>query len=217
MDCMEFLKSCSDKQFDLAIVDPPYGIGASNMQMGNGKNKKWTKGKKWDDAPPENEYFEQLFRVSQNQIIWGGNYFQLPLVRGWIFWDKDVQPTLSFSSGELAWTSFDIVLKKANINYSGFRGSDGDKIHPTQKPIALYKWLLQNYAKKGDLILDTHLGSGSSRIAAYDLGFDFTGIELDADYFKAQEERFASHLITRPKVFDVVDFVKKDISQVRLF
>lgn len=189
IDCMVAMKEFSDKFFELAIVDPPYGIGASEMQMGLGK-KKWNKGKRWDEMTPTEEYFSELYRISINQIIWGGNHFILPLSRGWIFWDKDVQPTLSFSSGELAWTSFDSVLKKAAIEYSGFRGKDGDKIHPTQKPIALYKWLLKNYAKEGDKILDTHLGSGSSRIAAYDMGFDFWGYELDADYFKASEKRF---------------------------
>lgn len=181
-----------DKHFDLAIVDPPYGIGASEMQMGLGK-KKWKKGKGWDNEVPNPEYFEELFRVSKNQIIWGANHFVLPISRGWIFWDKDVQPDLSFSSGELAWTSFDVVLKKANIDYSGFRGKDSEKIHPTQKPVSLYRWLLHNYAEKGQKILDTHLVSGSSRIAAYDYGFDFIGFELDKDYFEAQELRFKRH------------------------
>jgi site-specific DNA-methyltransferase (adenine-specific) len=114
-------------------------------------------------------------------------------VRGWIFWDKHVPEGVSFSDGELAWTSFDCVLKKADCPYSGFNGSEG-KIHPTHKPIALYKWLLKNYAKQGDKILDTHLGSGSSRIAAFDMGFDFWGYELDKDYFEAQEKRFQNHI-----------------------
>jgi site-specific DNA-methyltransferase (adenine-specific) len=203
-DCMEGMKEFPDKFFELAIVDPPYGIGAGEMQMGTGKNKKWTKGKIWDDAAPDQNYFYELFRVSANQIIWGGNHFSLPISRGWIFWDKDVQPTLSFSSGELAWSSFDRVLKKANIHYSGFRGSESEKIHPTQKPFALYQWLLKNYAKPGDKILDTHLGSGSSRIAAYKMGFDFWGYEIDKEYFEAQEKRFkqaiAEPLFEQPKV-----------------
>jgi site-specific DNA-methyltransferase (adenine-specific) len=194
MDCMQAMKEFPDKFFDLAIVDPPYGIDASEMQMGLGK-KKWVKGKKWDSSTPGNDYFSELERVSKNRIIWGGNYFsdKLPISRGWIFWDKDVQPDLSFSSGELAWTSFNRTLKKANIDYSGFRGSSGEKIHPTQKPIALYTWTLNNYAILGDKILDTHLGSGSSRISAHDMGFDFWGYELDKDYFDAQEKRFAAH------------------------
>lgn len=189
---MTFMKDYPDKHFELAIVDPPYGIGASEMQMGLGK-KKWDKGKRWDNSAPDEDYFFELFRVSVNQIIWGGNHFVLPCQRGWIFWDKDVQPDLSFSSGELAWTSFDRVLKKANIDYSGFRGSDGDKIHPTQKPIALYRWLLKNYANEGDKILDTHMGSQSSRIAAFDMGFEYVGFELDKDYFEAGCKRFAQH------------------------
>jgi len=191
-DCMIKMKEFPDKYFELAIVDPPYGIGASEMQMGLGK-KLWKKGKGWDQHVPNEEYFLELFRISKNQIVWGANHFVLPISRGWIFWDKDVQPDLSFSSGELAWSSFDCVLKKANIDYSGFRGKDSDKIHPTQKPVALYKWLLHNYANEGDKILDTHLGSGSSRIAAYDMGFDFWGYELDKDYFEAQEKRFKQH------------------------
>jgi len=192
-DCMEFMAGLPDKSIGLAVVDPPYGIDASEMQMGLGK-KKWDKGKKWDTSPPPPEYFEELFRVSKNQIIWGGNHFSLPLSRGWIFWDKDVQPELSFSSGELAWTSFDVVLRKAAITYSGFRGSKGDKIHPTQKPVALYEWLLRNYAKPGDKILDTHLGSQSSRIAAYKLGFDFWGCEIDDDYIRDGNARFEKEI-----------------------
>lgn len=192
MDCMDYMRSVEDGYFELAVVDPPYGIGASEMQMGLGK-KKWTRGKKWDSLVPSQEYFNELKRVSKNQIIWGGNYFVLPVSRGWIFWDKDVQPDLSFSSGELAWTSYDCILRKANIDYSGFRGKDSEKIHPTQKPVKLYEWILMNYAKEGDKILDTHLGSGSSRIAAYNLGFDFTGIELDEEYFNASVDRFNTH------------------------
>ncbi|HAE68375.1 MAG TPA: site-specific DNA-methyltransferase [Sphingobacterium sp.] len=194
-DNMLMMARYPDKYFDLAIVDPPYGIGASEMTMGRGK-KKWSKGKSWDDEVPTLEYFQELFRVSQNQIIWGGNYFTniLKPVRGWVFWDKDVQPDLSFSSGELAWTSFDVILKKANIDYSGFRGSDiGGKIHPTQKPVALYKWLLDKYAKQGDKILDTHLGSGSIAIACHDYGFELTTCELDQEYYQNAIDRIRRH------------------------
>lgn len=201
-DCLTGMKQYPDKHFELAIVDPPYGIGASEMTMGRGK-KKWSKGKNWDIAAPNNAYFTELFRVSNHQIIWGGNYFtdKLPVSRCWIYWDKDVQPDLSFAAGELAWASFDQVLKKAPVDYSGFRGADnGGKIHPTQKPVALYKWLLKNYAKRGDKILDTHLGSGSSRIAAYEMGHDFTGYELDTEYFLAQEKRYQQH-ISQLKLF----------------
>ena len=201
------MKQFPDKHFELAVVDPPYGIGASEMNMGLGK-KKWKKGKAWDKKPPTEDYFEMLLRISKNQIIWGGNYFSLPISRAWIFWDKDVQPELSFSSGELAWTSFDMVLKKANVEYSGFRGSDGDKIHPTQKPVALYKWILANYAKPGDKILDTHLGIQSSRIAAYEMGFDFYGCELDPEYFEAGNKRFeAWRKMNGQQLFDFNDFV----------
>lgn len=196
IDCMEYMRGLPDKEFDLAIVDPPYGIEI-NMNMGRRAGKrKMHQEKKWDNQIPEDEYFEELFRVSSNQIIWGGNYFPLPLTKSWIFWDKLVPHGVSFADGELAWTSFDKTLVKITVQYTGFNGLDiGGKIHPTQKPIALYKWLLQNYAKQGDRILDTHLGSGSSRIAAFDLGFEFVGCELDKDYFDMQEKRFAEHVI----------------------
>lgn len=192
MDCMEYMKGIPDKFFELAIVDPPYGIGASEMTMGSGTKKKFYKGKKWDNETPDQIYFNELFRISQNQIIWGGNYFtdKLPITRCWIFWDKGIDGDCSFADGELAWCSFDQVLRKAEIRYKGFLGADKERVHPTQKPVKLYKWLLTNYAKPGDKILDTHLGSGSSRIAAWDMGFDFFGCELDADYFAASQKRF---------------------------
>lgn len=191
MDCNAGMKQYPDKYFDLAIVDPEYGIDAANMQMGKGK-KKWTK-KDWDKQPAQPEYFENLFRVSKRQIIFGGNYFDLPKSGGWIFWDKERNKDVSFGDGELAWTNFLTVIKKISVKYDGFLGADDVKIHPTQKPIKLYKHLLINYANRGDKILDTHLGSGSSRIAAYDLGFDFTGFELDSEYFNDQETRFKDH------------------------
>jgi site-specific DNA-methyltransferase (adenine-specific) len=189
MDCIEGMKQYPDKYFELAIVDPPYGIIQSGGQKGGiskkYKNRAYKNGiiDKWD-IKPNKEYFDELFRISTNQIIWGGNYFDLPPTRCIIFWDK-VQPFKTYSKGELAWTSF---TKPANL----FRldNRTGNKIHPTQKPIKLYKWLLENYAKEGDKILDTHLGSGSSRIACYEMGYDFVGYELDIDYFEAQEKRF---------------------------
>lgn len=190
MDCMEYMKNIPNKFFDLAVVDPPYGIGASEMTMGNGKNKKYHKGKKWDSSPLDSSYFEQLFRVSKNQIIWGGNYFNLPNTKSWIFWDKGIYGDSSFADGELAWTSFDKVLRIASVRYKGFLGMDKNRIHPTQKPISLYAWILKNYANIGDKILDTHLGSGSNRIAAYKLGFDFYATEIDKEYFNDQEKRF---------------------------
>lgn len=184
-DCMELMAGLDDKSFDLAIVDPPYGIDAGKMQMGKGKDKQWSSGKDWDNHAPCAAYFEALIEKSKNQIIWGGNYFDLPLTGGWIFWDKERGKDVSFADGELAWTSFLRVLKKASIRYDGFIGADTQRIHPTQKPVKLYEWLLTNYAKPEQRILDTHLGSASSAIAAYYFGCEFVGIELDADYFEA--------------------------------
>lgn len=190
-DCLLGMARYLDKYFDLAICDPEYGINASNMTMGSGKNKKYTK-KDWDNKIPNKEYFTELFRVSKNQIICGGNYFTeyLPPTKSWIFWDKGINGDCSFADGELFWTSFDKVLRIAPIRYKGFLGADTERIHITQKPIKLYKWLLQNYAKQGDKILDTHLGSQSSRIACYDMGFDFIGFELDKEYFDKGNKRF---------------------------
>jgi site-specific DNA-methyltransferase (adenine-specific) len=188
------MKETPDKFYELAIVDPPYGIDI-NMNMGRRAGKrKMHDDKKWDDSVPDDIYFAELFRVSKNQIIWGGNYFPLPLTKSWIFWDKEVPDGVSFADGELAWTSFDKTLVKAKIRYTGFQGMEnGGKIHPTQKPVALYKWLLKNYAKEGDKILSTHVGSGSDRIAAFDMGFWFEGWEIDPDYHAGQEKRFNQH------------------------
>jgi site-specific DNA-methyltransferase (adenine-specific) len=190
-DCMIGMARYPDKYFDLAIVDPPYGINI-NHNMGRRKGHKHSGHKKvkWDNETPNDGYFDELFRVSKNQIIWGGNYFKLPLTGAWLFWDKIMPFDLSFSMGELAWMSIGKTIRKVELRHHRFINSDTKKIHPTQKPIALYKWLLHNYAKQGDKILDTHLGSGSSRIAAYDMGFDFTAFELDKEYFEAQEKRF---------------------------
>ena len=194
IDCMEYMKTLPDKAFSLAIVDPPYGIDVANMNMGVGKSKKSSKienrlwkPKDWDSSIPSKEYFDELFRVSKNQIIWGGNYFNLGASYHIIAWDKKIPKGLSFSHFELAWTSFSGASR---IFKRSVYLKDGKKIHPTQKPVALYEWLLMNYAKEGDRILDTHLGSGSSRIAAHKLGFEFVGCELDKDYFEAQEKRF---------------------------
>ena len=191
-DCMCFMQDCD--KYDLAIVDPPYGIKASGMVMGKGKNKKWDKSKDWDNNTPDKYYFKALQDSSNNQIIWGGNYFNLPISRGWIFWDKGLNGKSSFSDGELAWTSFDMVLRKAKVRYDGFLGADKQRIHPTQKPVQLYKWLLTNYAKEGDTILDTHGGSMSIAIACWDLGFDLDICELDTDYFNDAVKRFEQHI-----------------------
>jgi site-specific DNA-methyltransferase (adenine-specific) len=190
---MKLMGRYEDNHFDLAIVDPPYGIGASEMTMGSGRNKKYTKGKKWDNETPNKEYFNELVRVSKNQIIWGGNYFDLPLTKSWIFWDKGIYGDCDFADGELAWTSFKKVLRVAQIRYKGFLGADLQRIHPTQKPVKLYKWLLKNYANEGDKILDTHLGSGSIAIACHDLGFDLTACELDTEYYNAAMKRIEDH------------------------
>lgn len=209
IDCMEYMKTLPDKAFDLAIVDPPYGIGFDGNTTVKGKSGKASTftdkqhhiKKEWDVSRPAAEYFAELQRVSKNQIIWGGNYFAdlLPPRKGWIFWDKKITNAnnTNFSDGELAWTSFNCILRRFTYDWIGFGYLNNPqrekKIHPTQKPVALYEWILTHYAKPGDKILDTHLGSGSSRIAAYNLGFDFVGCEIDPDYFKAQEERFAAH------------------------
>ena len=194
IDCMEYLATCEDNAFELAIVDPPYGINI-NMNMGRKKGeRKKHQEKLWDKAIPEDNYFIELQRVSKNQIVWGGNYFPLPLTKAWIFWDKQVPDGVSFADGELAWTSFNRTLVKAKLTYTGFQGMDvGGKIHPTQKPVKLYEWLLMNYAKEGDRILDTHLGSGSIAIACHNLGFDLVGCELDTDYFNAAQKRLKLH------------------------
>lgn len=199
-----------DNAFELAIVDPPYGIGADKAQNNAAMQRIKAEGKSkagrgwklyadtdWDNETPNAEYWQELFRVSKNQIVWGGNYFTdyLPPSMGWIMWDKG-QRDFSLADGELAWTSFNKALRIFEMSRGkalAKNNEQGGRFHPTQKPEMLYSWILQNYAKPGDKILDTHLGSGSSRIACYDLGFDFVGYELDADYFQAQEERFARH------------------------
>jgi len=185
MDCLLGMKKYPDQYFELAIVDPPYGINI-NMNMGRRKNKRKNyNDKNWDNEVPNDLYFDELFRVSKNQIIWGGNYFDLGPSKHFIFWDKLIPEGMSFSDGELAWTSFDRAIKKFT-----FFNKQNNRIHPTQKPIALYRWLLKNYAKPNDKILDTHLGSGSSRIAADMEGFHFTGFELDKDYFDSSIKRY---------------------------
>lgn len=183
-DCLEYMRSIPDKFFDLCIADPPYGINASKMTMGSGKNHLYSK-KSWDSNIPGTQVFEEIFRVSKHQIIWGGNYFPLPLTGNWILWDK-LNPNLSFAEGELAWCSI-----QSNLRIFKHYSVGGEvRIHPTQKPIALYSWLLDKYAIGGGKIFDPFLGSGSSRIAAYKKGYDFYACELDKDYFEAQERRF---------------------------
>lgn len=203
MDCMEYMKGLGDNAFELAIVDPPYGIDcAKTINIKNDKKSfygdRLHESKEWDNDIPPIEYFLELQRVSKNQIIWGGNYFteHLRPVKAWIFWDKKESKNQgsNFSDGELAWTSFKSVTRYFQYGWIGidYCNKPEKKIHPTQKPVKLYEWLLSNYAKEGDRILDTHLGSGSSAIAAHYGGFDFVGCELDEDYFKAATARFDS-------------------------
>lgn len=192
-DCLAAMRTFKDKQFDLAIVDPPYGLPKGSAQgAGKLKNRTLNAGniKTWDIKPSE-EYFEELFRVSANQIIWGGNYFALPPTRGIVVWDKE-QPFPNFSAVEYAWTSFQSVSKI--FRCAATRTGDECKIHPTQKPIRLYDFLLYHYANPGYKILDTHVGSGSSRIACYKFGADFTGYEINKTYLEQQEQRYADFI-----------------------
>jgi len=190
------LKEMKDNEFDLAIVDPPYGIGISGQKeqkKGKKSDRKYHKEKDWDNEIPHKEYFKQLFRVSKNQIIWGANYFVEHLnkgTKGWVVWDK-AQYGLTMSDCELAYSSFQkptrVYVKNRAVLISQ------NTIHPTEKPIKLYEWLLMNYAKEGDKILDTHLGSGSIAIACNNLGYDLEGYELDKDYFEAANKRLKQH------------------------
>jgi len=198
VDCMEFMKGLEDNAFDLAIVDPPYGLG-KKIYSGGTKGCKFHTlfgNNKWDNEVPPKEFFVELFRVSKNQIIWGGNYFDLPPTRTIICWDK-MKGDNNFSMWEMAWTSFD---KPAKIYR---QVSMGTRIHPTQKPVQLYKWLLQNYAKEGDKGLDTHGGSMSIALACHDMGFDLDLCELDKDYFDAGKNRLEKHQLQQR--FDLED------------
>lgn len=198
LDCLVGMFGTPDKYYDLAIVDVNYGIGVNKMQLGNGHRKVHRGSSDWDSNSPEPIYFAELMRVSKNQIIWGANHFisKIPFDSScWIVWDKGTGDN-DFADCELAWTSFDSTVRKFFKSWVGANAKergDWDRIHPTQKPVALYKWLLKNYAKEGDKIVDTHVGSQSSRIACFDMGFDFTGYEIDKDYFEAGNKRFAQH------------------------
>jgi site-specific DNA-methyltransferase (adenine-specific) len=183
-DNMELMARYSDKYFDLAIVDPPYGIGISSNPVRQQHDRK-----QWDDNIPNDAYFKELFRVSKNQIIWGGNYFDLPPTQGFFIWDKKQPHEFSLAMCEYAWSSIQKPSKMWSLSVLKEKG----KIHPTQKPIELYKWLLINNANEGDKILDTLLGSGSIAIACHDLGFDLTACELDTDYYNAAIKRLTDH------------------------
>ena len=188
MDCMDYMSGVNDNAFDFAIVDPPYGLG-KKLTSGGGQHLKFKNHKEiesWDVAPPA-EYFESLFRVSKHQIIWGGNYFNLPPCRGFIVWDKK-QSVPNFSACEFAWSSVDTVSKLFSYRQAGCFGEK--KIHPCQKPVDLYSFLLHTFCKPGQKILDTHVGSGSSAIAAHYFGVDYVGTELDKNYFDAAVNRY---------------------------
>lgn len=191
-DCMEVMQYIKDKEIELSCVDPPYGIGAGKMAQGKWVTSRMEK-KQWDSSAPTDEYFQELFRVSERQIIWGGNYFSLPPSRGFIIWDKgEGFKGRDFAECEQAWLSIDCnatIFKYDPLANGDYRG----KIHPTQKPVALYKWLLSRYANPGDKILDTHGGSGSIAIACHDLGYDLTWMELDDDYYNAACKRYKDH------------------------
>ena len=189
-DCMDLMARYEDNYFDLAIVDPPYGIDV--------KTRVFDDGKKWDNEIPKKEFFDELFRVSKNQIIWGGNYFldYLSATPCFIIWDKKMTDNHLMSMSEFAWTSFktkNLIFRQPPVGDRGFYNIDGKRIHPTQKSIKLYEWLLMNYAKENDKILDTHLGSGSIAIACHNLGFELTGCELDKDYYEAAMKRIEQH------------------------
>jgi len=186
IDCMDYMATLPDKAFELAIVDPPYGININNnMGRRPGIKKSSYAPTSWDNSIPDDKYFDEIFRVSKNQIIWGGNYFPLDPTPCWILWDKGFSPDVTFAQFEMAWTSFDSSCKK----FDQSSADPKNRIHPTQKPVALYKWLLSRYAKPGDRILDTHGGSMSSAIACGQMNFDITLCELDLDYFTSGCQR----------------------------
>ena len=200
-DNMTVMARYPDKYFSLAIVDPPYGIGEAGQRNKSGdrptlkwKNPKSKQYKTFDDSKaPTLEYFDELFRVSKNQVIWGGNYFTEFLYpsKGWIVWDKQADQKEYLSMCELAWSSFDVKCNKFEYLWAGFKKKHQiERIHPTQKPVDLYRWLLDTYAKTGDKILDTHLGSGSIAIACYESGFDLVGTEIDRTFFEDAVKRF---------------------------
>lgn len=190
-DCMEALEAMPENYADLAVVDPPYGIN----RFKNGQTSrlgKYSTDNNWNDNKPNEHYFKNLFRTARNEIVFGGNYFTLPQSRGWFFWYKH-QPVDTYPDGELAWTSFDTNTKCCDYPFFGDHNSEKPRINPAQKPIPVYRWILQNYASPGDLILDTHVGSASSLIACMIEGFDYVGFELDKEYYEAACERIKNH------------------------
>ena len=192
-DCMEAMKEMTDNQFDLAIVDPPYGL--KRLQKGSlrlgGIKGNYVNKLSWD-IKPKDIFFEELIRVSKNQIIWGANNFVLPPTEYFCIWNKK-QTVDNFATAEYAWVSMGLKKPAKIFEYSIHKHNQTNKIHPTQKPVKLYEWLLMNYAKEGDTILDTHLGSGSIAIACHNLGFELTGYEIDKEYFEAAKKRIEQH------------------------
>ena len=190
-DNMQLMSRYHDNYFELAIVDPPYGIGISKNPVRQKHNKK-----SWDSSTPNEKYFEELFRVSKNQIIWGGNYFDLPSTQGFFIWDKKQPHDFSLAMCEFAWSSIQKPAKMWSLSIH----KEQNKIHPTQKPVELYKWILEHNAKDGDKILDTHLGSGSIALACHDYGFELTACELDTEYYEKAVERIKNH-VAQQKLF----------------
>lgn len=205
IDCLVYMKQCSDKQFDLAIVDPPYGISIHKMNYtqstkgGLAKRRDYSSVGDWDKEIPRQEYWTELMRISKNQIVWGGNYFSLPPVKGWVFWDKrtDEKYSTDYADGELAWTSFNKPLRCFRWLWNGMLQQNmkdkQQRIHPTEKPKALYEWLLMKYAKKGDKIIDTHLGSGSIAMACWNMKYDLVGMDINKSYVDNAKERFENY------------------------
>ena len=190
-DCMDILKQLPDKCIDLVLTDPPYGINVCKMTLGNGKNKIYRGRENWDSEIPKDEIFKEIMRVSKNQIIWGGNYFASKLENKmcWLVWDKGTGNN-DFADCELAWTSFDSAVRKFFKSWVGSNAKDTpERLHPTQKPVQLFQWCLQNYSKEGDLILDCFSGSGTTAIACHNLKRRFICIEKDKDYYEASVKR----------------------------
>ena len=212
IDCMEYMKTCEDNAFDLAIVDPPYGIDCGDQRRQKSRSKLAETidyhYSGWDKIPADKKYFDEIFRISKNQIIWGYQYFGLPATSCVVVWNKENGKT-GFADCELAWANFDTAVRMFTFRWSGMlQGNMKTKekrIHPTQKPVVLYKWLLQNYANSGDKLFDSHSGSGSFRIAAHDLGFDLVSCEIDSDYYRDNEARFQNH-IKQSELFDKSEY-----------
>lgn len=215
-DCTEWMKSVPDNYYELAIVDPPYGINI-NESMGRRKGDKHSGRKKsyWDNEIPKKDYFDELFRISQNRIVWGANYFMSEMPynsKCWIIWDKMFSEKVSFSQFEMAWTSFDSTSKKIEISPQSMK----NRIHNTEKPIKLYEWLLTNYAKQGDKIFDSHFGSLSIGIACHNLGFELDACELDKEYYQSALERLKRHQ-AQQTLFMPNEIEKQQVEQLRMF